>query len=261
MSISQQKRLPSMSTAMKSAFVLSVILVGGWVPAADFTPAKQVRIVLVGDSTVASYPRPPADRPDLTGWGQVLSEFFTDRVMIMNRAVSGRSSKSFIHEGHWKKSLAEKPDYVFIQFGHNDGPGKGPDRATDAAGDYRDYLRQYLAESRAIGAKPILVTPVARRLFPIDPEKDSLTPYVNAMKAVAAEEHVPLIDLHRTSSELFKTLGDEGSADLTASATDRTHFSRKGGMAMAQLIVDQLPAAEPALAAFLKPDAVKTKTP
>ena len=55
-------------------------------------PAPTVRIALIGDSTVASYSRPPADRPDLTGWGQVFGEYFVDRVKVLNHAQSGRSS-------------------------------------------------------------------------------------------------------------------------------------------------------------------------
>lgn len=101
--------------------------------------AEPVRIALIGDSTVASYDKPPADRPTLTGWGQVFGEFFDDSVEISNFALSGRSSKSFLREGHWPKPLAAKPDYVFIQFGHNDEPGKG-DRSTDPTGDYQELL-------------------------------------------------------------------------------------------------------------------------
>jgi len=238
--------------------LLGCLFLSGLLLRADDAPLPQpIRIVLIGDSTVASYPKPPADRPDLTGWGQVLPDFFTDRVTILNRAIGGRSSKSFLREGHWKKALQEKPDYVFIQFGHNDCPGKG-DRSTDPAGDYQDYLRQYIDESRAIGASPILVTSVARRTFSGEKLTDSLTPYVDAMKAVAAEKQVPVIDLHRASSELFQKLGDAGSADLTASAADRTHFSRKGGIVMARLVVEQIPQAEPRLVPYLKPSGEKT---
>ena len=105
-----------------------------------------VRIMLIGDSTVASYPNPPADRPSLTGWGQVLGEFFNDKVRVLNHAVSGHSSKSFVRDGLWKKAMEQQPDYVFIQFGHNDQPGK-VDRSTDANADYQDYLRQYIRDA------------------------------------------------------------------------------------------------------------------
>ncbi len=67
-----------------------------------------LRIALVGDSTVASYPTPPGDRPSLTGWGQVFDEFLSDRVTVLNHAVSGHSSKSFIREGLWQKTLTDR---------------------------------------------------------------------------------------------------------------------------------------------------------
>ncbi|MCA9207024.1 MAG: rhamnogalacturonan acetylesterase [Planctomycetales bacterium] len=211
------------------------------VSAADEPSANRppIRIVMIGDSTMASYPNPPADRPDLTGWGQVFHEFFEPEVTILNRALSGRSSKSFLAEGAWKKALAEKPDYVFIQFGHNDQPGKG-DRATDPNGDFRDNLRRYIRETREARATPILVTPVARRTFQDGKAVTTLTPYAEATLAVASEEKTVVIDLHRASLALYEELGDAASADFSPSVSDRTHFSRKGARAMAKLVAEEL---------------------
>ncbi|HJN10353.1 MAG TPA: glycerophosphodiester phosphodiesterase family protein [Pirellulaceae bacterium] len=217
----------------------------------EYVVARRVRIALVGDSTVASYPNPPDDRPDLTGWGQVLGEFFTPQVEVFNHARSGRSSKSFIREGHWLKTLTLKPDYVFIQFGHNDGPGKG-DRSTDPHGDFRDYLRQYLMDARRNGIRPILVTPMTRRRFQDGKIHSSLGPWVDAMRAVGLQQRVPVVDLHAASVHLLNELGDEGSADLSPSSSDRTHFSRKGAMAMARLVVQSLHDVEPRLATLLR---------
>jgi lysophospholipase L1-like esterase len=213
-----------------------------------------VRIALIGDSTVASYDQPPADRPDLTGWGQVLGEFFDRRVEIRNFALSGRSSKSFIREGRWQPVLDSKPDYLFIQFGHNDQ--HKDDRGTAPDKDFLDFLRQYIDESRAAKITPVLVTPVARRTFDNGTATTTLTPYADAMKKVGREQHVPVIDLHAASFDLFSRLGDEGSADLTASAADRTHFSRKGGRAMARLVAAALPRALPQLISYLNEPAV-----
>jgi lysophospholipase L1-like esterase len=216
------------------------------------TKDKPIRIALIGDSTVASYPNPPADRPDLTGWGQVLGELFQDHVQVANHAASGRSSKSFLREGRWPKVLEGRPDYVFIQFGHNDQPGKG-DRATDAEGDFQDNLKQYVREARQSGAKPILVTPVARRTFQEGKLVSTLGPYAEAMKKVGRETQTPVIDLHAASFNLFADLGDESSAWVSAAANDRTHFSRKGALTIARLVADGLPAAAPELARQLRP--------
>lgn len=207
---------------------------------------EKVRIALIGDSTVASYARPPADRPDLTGWGQVFGELFDERVEVLNFAQSGRSSKSFLREGRWQPVLDAKPDYVLIQFGHNDQPGKG-DRATNPEGDFQDNLKRYISEARQAGAMPILVTPVARRVFAGGKPVTTLTPYANAMHQVGRDTGTPVIDLHRASFELLSKLGDEASRGFSPSDTDRTHFSRKGALAMAKLVADQLPQAAPQL--------------
>lgn len=211
----------------------------------------KVRIALIGDSTVASYAKPPTERPTLTGWGQVLDQYFDDHVVVLNHALSGRSSKSFLAEGKWEPVLKEKPDYVFIQFGHNDQPGKG-DRSTDPKGDYRDNLRRYIRESRKAGAKPILVTPVARRVFENGNPVTTLTPYVEAMQAVAEETSTPIIDLHAVSLALFEKLGDAGSAHFSPATSDRTHFSRDGALAIAGLVAKEIPKVLPELGMLLK---------
>ncbi len=229
------------------------------VPAHDRSTAgapelgSEVRVALIGDSTVASYLHPPADRPDLTGWGQVLGEFFDERVTVNNYAVSGRSSKSFLREGRWRPVLDSKPHFIFIQFGHNDQPGKG-DRATNPDGDFRDNLRRYIRESREVNARPVLVTPVARRTFSGGKPVTSLVPYVEAMHAVARETNTPLVDLHAASFALYEKLGDAGSADLSPASTDRSHFSRKGALAVASLVAAQIPEQVPALRGYLKQD-------
>lgn len=211
---------------------------------------KKIRIVMVGDSTMANL-SPRGDRPDLTGWGQVFGEFFTDRVEILNHAMSGRSSLSFIKEGRWEKALAAKPDWVFIQFGHND---QKPDleRATSADGTFRDNLRKYVDDARQAGARPVLVTPVARRTFSQGKAVSTLGPYADATKAVAKEKGVPLIDLHAFSLVLFEKLGDEGSSDLSASKTDRSHWSRKGAMTVAALVAEAIRDAVPELKGNLR---------
>jgi sialidase-1 len=232
-----------------------VTAVGFWMLSLAAFPTlaveRPIKIAMIGDSTMASYAKPPEDRPTLTGWGQVFGVFFNDKVTVLNHAQSGRSSKSFLREGRWEPVLREKPDFVFIQFGHNDQPGKG-DRTTDPNGDFQDNLRKYIDESLAAGAQPVLVTPVARRIFDQQGKATTtLSPYADAMQKVAAEKKVPLVDLHAASFELFNKLGDAASADLSASARDRTHFSDKGARAVAKLVADQLPKHVPALRGYL----------
>jgi lysophospholipase L1-like esterase len=126
--------------------------------------------------------------------------------------------------------------------------------AVDPATDFQGYLRQYIDEARAAGAKPVLVTPVARRTFVDGKIHTALQPYADAMLKVGKEKSVPVIDLHAAAMELFARLGDQGSADLTAATSDRTHFSRKGALAIAR------PALLPWAAAGLhRPDEPKVK--
>ena len=192
--------------------VIAVAVATASLAAENAASIKPIRIVLVGDSTVASYVKPPKDRPDLTGWGQVFGAFFTDRVTVLNHAQSGASSKSFIREGRWQKALAAKGDYIFVQFGHNDSHTKDGKPAVAPATDFQDYLRQYIDEARAAGAKPVLVTPVARRTFANGKIHTALQPYADAMLKVGREKNVPVIDLHAASMKLFGRLGDQGSA-------------------------------------------------
>ena len=210
---------------------------------------REVRIAVIGDSTVCEYPA----TSNIRGWGHFLAPAFQAHVRVLNLAKSGRSTKTFIKEGLWTKTLAEKPDFVLIQFGHNDSHAKDRPESTDAATDYRDFLRLYIDEARAAGATPVLVTPMHRRSFDKDGKvTQELLPYADAMKVVAKEKQLALVDLHAASGELFQKLGDAGSSDLSCSATDRTHFSEKGAKVMAELVLKTMATVEPRLAALLK---------
>lgn len=216
-----------------------------------------VRIVIVGDSTVAQYPAKDSKR----GWGQFIAEDFRPgTVEVSDLAAPGRSTKSFIKEGRWKKALAEKPDYVLIQFGHNDSHAPSKPEATDPATDYKANLRRYIDESRAIGATPILVTPMVRRTFDAQgrivegqpmPNRP-LAAYAEAMKAVGAEKNVPMIDLYTSSKAQAEKLGPVACLQLASAKSDVTHFNEKGARAMAALVIRGLPAAAPGLAGLLK---------
>jgi len=208
-------------------------------------PARKIRIVLVGDSTVN----------DGGGWGAGFKKLIDDSVECANFAMNGRSSKSFIDEGHWKKALADRADYVLIQFGHNDMPGKGPARETDPKTTYRELMARYVDESRAAGATPVLVTSMTRRNFRDGKVVTLLGDYADAVRALAREKNVPLVDLHARSIELVNRLGQEESDTLgpvVDGRPDRTHLSPKGQAVMARLVVEELRKAVPELGPHLK---------
>ena len=220
---------------------------------------RQVTVVLVGDSTVADY---AADHP-CRGWGQAIAGCFDDRVRVANWARNGRSSKSFRDEGWWDKAMREKPDYVFIQFGHNDNPGKGPERETDPApgGTYRANLQRYVDEARQAGAVPVLVSPTTRRFYDesakIDPAEKNV-PYAEATLAVAKELECPVIDLNTLTRDLFNRLGEEHSHWMQP-VGDRTHFTPPGARRVAGLVIEALRSAAPELAAYLDEDAAQLR--
>jgi len=220
-----------------------------WLSPASASTNNTVVLAIIGDSTVCDYPLTNVNR----GWGMYIQDYFRDSARVINLARSGRSSKSFIADGLWQNTLDAKPDFILIQFGHNDSHGRTEPKATDAATDFRDFLRRYIRESRSIGATPILVTPMHRRTFTQDGNlSDNLKPYADAMKAVAAETKVAVIDLYGKSGELFQRLGDVGSRALANRADDRTHFNERGAKAMADLVMQALLEVEPALKAYSK---------
>ncbi len=206
------------------------------------TETRKIRIVLVGDSTVT----------DTSGWGLGFKQLLTTRAECINTAANGRSSKSFIHEGRWKQALALKGDYYLIQFGHNDQHLKGPDRETDPNTTYRQFMAQYVDEARAIGAHPVLVTCLTRRQWDSAGRINStLTPYVEAVKALAREKRVPLLDLHARSIELCELLGREECNRLSpmkGDQIDNTHLNAQGSAVFGRLVAEELVRVVPSLA-------------
>ena len=218
----------------------------------DASSKKQTTIVLVGDSTVTNS----------AGWGLGFKQFLTDGVQCINVAMGGRSSESFRREGRWTNALALKADYYLIQFGHNNEPGK-PGRSTDMP-TFVSNMLSYVEEAQAIGAKPILVTPLTRRQWDREHPgkiKSSLAPYAEAVRKIAAEKHVPLVDLHARSIELCESLGPEkclefsprkkGEGDSTEDRYDGTHLNDKGHVLFGRLVAEEVRKTVPDLAKLL----------
>ena len=208
---------------------------------------------LVGDSTMADKPKEPAN-PE-TGWGQALPALLKPEAgRVVNYAMNGRSTKSFIDEGRWAKVVAalQPGDFVIIQFGHNDEKADKPAVYAAAGGAYRDNLRRFVREAREHGATPILATPVARRRWSAAGELvETHGEYPAALRAVAAEEKVPLLELNLLTSELERGHGVEGSKRLhlhyaggvyarwPEAVKDDTHFSEYGAARVAALAVQE----------------------
>lgn len=227
----------------------------------------QVRILTIGDSTMADYDEVKnSEEKEKRGWAQMLPYFLTDDVQVDNAARNGRSSKSFYFEFWEKLKETIKPgDYVVIQFGHNDEKNNGQDtdesdpkeRGTAPWSQYRKYLKIYINDVRERGATPVLATPVVRRMFNedgitlsergkhnlieySDVKNDSVMNYVLAMKAVAREMNVPLVDMTALTEELVTKYGPGKSKELIYCQEDNTHLKALGGLMFARLFVNDL---------------------
>jgi pectinesterase len=220
-------------------------------------PPPPIRIVLVGDSTVT----------EDAGWGAGFRKLVTGAVEVVNMAAKGSSSKSFLDDGLWADALAKRGHYYLIQFGHNDEPGKGPERETDPRTTFRSNMARYVDDARAIGAKPILVTSLSRRHYNDDGTiRTTQTPYVEAVRALAVEKKVPLVDLHAISLADAEHAGDEVWADLSPrddrGEVDRTHLNAKGSDVVGRMVVEALRQLVPELADSLvrqQPKAVEAR--
>lgn len=239
-------------------------------------PQEQVTtIYLAGDSTMADYSDnydPGKDymktRYPVMGWGQVFQQFFgkdslqkvsgiikTDSVKVDDRARGGRSTRTFFQEGRWRgiyEDLKEN-DVVLIQFGHNDASEKNPERYVNVEG-YKEFLRLFVKHTREKNAIPVLLTPVARN-YPWENGKlgNIHGEYDPAVKEVARELNVPLVDLNKRSQEFFTQKGKDYVTEnyfmnLPAGKfeaypdgqNDNTHFQPEGAKAVAQLVFDEL---------------------
>jgi lysophospholipase L1-like esterase len=244
------------------------------VMAAHAAAPAPVRVILVGDSTVATK----------NGYGDALCARFTPEVTCVNLAKNGRSSGSFRAEGRWDEVMRLLKDggnfsanYVLVQFGHNDQPGK-PGRSTDLVTEYPVNLAGYVHDVRGAGAVPMLVTPLTRRSFKGPYLHNDLAPWADATRKVAAREHAALLDLNADSHAAVQAMGQE-EADTLAVAPppaslaklstdpnkvepvgpatngfDRTHVGAKGAALFAGMVAREMAAAVPALAPYLKKD-------
>jgi lysophospholipase L1-like esterase len=242
-----------------------------------------VRIILVGDSTVA--PR--------NGWGDGFCADLVPQVTCVNLAKNGRSSSSYRAEGSWdrvmellKRNAEFSSTYVLIQFGHNDQPGK-PGRSTDLATEFPANMRRYVDEVKAAEARPVLITSLTRRIFRNGKVEDSLRPWAEATRKVAEDAGVPVLDLHSESlaavqkmgpveantlaqapppPEIAATAASGNSAPApkapTAAAAepngtpaplfDYTHLGAKGSSVFGRMVASELIQAVPALKGYAR---------
>jgi len=198
-------------------------------------------VFITGDSTVCDQPREPWN-----SWGQMLPRFFGPGIAVANHAQSGESIKSSLGAKRFDKVFSEMKtnDWLFVQFGHNDMK----DKATNALAVYRTNLKKIVAQTRAKGATPVLVTSMERKRNPV---QDTLGGYPQIVRDVAKEDGVALIDLNATSKNLYRALG----ANLDKAFQDGTHHNNYGSYELARCVVEGIRTNVPGLAKLLANDA------
>ena len=215
-------------------------------------------LYLAGDSTVVDQ-----DKEPWAAWGQMLPVFFGPGIVVANEAESGETIRSFVGEHRLDKIVSTlKPgDFLMIQFAHNDQK-----QGTPEATRYTAFLQQYVEAARVHGASVILVTSMNRRAFDANGTiEDTLGGYPQAMRAFAAEQHLPLVDLNSMSKTLFESMGPEGTLKAfvhypantfpgqDAELKDDTHFNSYGAYELARAVVQSMRTQNLSIARFLQP--------
>ncbi len=233
-------------------------LIGIWLVASSFT------IHLMGDSTMAE--KNLANGNPERGWGMMFPNFLDGSIDVINYAQNGRSTKSFIDLGLWDqvKANLKAGDYVFIQFGHNDAKADDPARYAPAYGAYQENLRLFVRTALDAGAHPVLLTPVARRWFKDGKlDRNCHTDYPAAMKQVAEEFGIPLLDITTSTLNWIEALGDTASrpyfmhlepgkyACAPEGKEDNTHTVASGARKVTEIVCDKIREQLPEIAAHL----------
>lgn len=225
-------------------------------------------IFLAGDSTVTDQ-----DLEPWASWGQFITAYLKDQIVIANYAYSGASLSSFKASKRLEKitSLMKKGDYLFIEFGHNDqkqkGAGQGPWL------NYTALLTEFVLAARERGAFPILLTPTERRFFTENEKlKSSHGAYPEAMRKVAVTLGVPLIDLTEITTTLYESWGDEHSKKAFVhypantftgqdiELEDNTHFNGFGANEIALCVLEEIKNKKLDIAKYIK-DEVSSYSP
>lgn len=224
-----------------------------------------VTMFLAGNSTVVDQAEEP-----YAAWGQIIPGYFTEEVVVANYAESGESLSSFIAGRRLNKmlSLIKAGDYAFVEFGHNDQKQSGP--GIGAFTSYTNNLKIFITEVRKKGGNPVLVTSMQRRSFDsLGKIIHTLGDYPEAVRRVAKEENVPLIDLNRVSKIMYEAWGPQESLkafvhfpantfpNQKADLKDNTHFTPFGASQIAKIIIEGIRQNVPALAKHIKPDMPK----
>lgn len=187
--------------------------------------AQSAELYMAGDSIMTDYK--PSEWPQY-GWGQALRSFMKEPKRLHNFARSGWSARRFRESGRWESRIASKlkpGDWVIVSFGHNDmnkRRNKPPKNDYSTTGEYKAFLKCFADDARAKGANIALATSIAHSsgfseingAMKVDGGATGLGSYVVAMRELAAEIGVPLLDLNRYAEANLPKLGMKKAKSL-----------------------------------------------
>jgi lysophospholipase L1-like esterase len=186
----------------------------------------------------------------------MITGFFKPEIAVANNGESGESLRSFITENRLAKvvSVIKPGDYLFIQFGHNDQKEKG--EGVGAMTTYKTTLERIVSQTKERGAIPVLITSMNRRTFDANGRiTNSLGDFPAAVRKVAEEQHVALIDLNAMSKTLYEALGPEASGKLFVPG-DGTHHTDYGSYELAKCVLLGIQQANLPLTKFIRDTAL-----
>ncbi len=235
---------------MKNYVLLSTLLI---ILLFAFKQQEYTTIYIIGDSTAAN--KDKHTFPE-TGWGMAFAKMFNQQVKVDNRALNGRSSKSFKQDmgkdgsiiNHWEPIFENlrRGDYVFIQFGHNDEKVDKPNLGTSLE-EFEQNLIFYINQTKEKGGIPVLLTPIARRKFENGVLIKTHGQYPAVISKIARDMQIPCIDMEDQTTLLVRSYGEEGSKKLflhvdsgdmnyPQGKKDDTHLNTFGANEVAKLV-------------------------
>jgi lysophospholipase L1-like esterase len=251
----------------------STIMASAGAGAIGFEPASCKRassdsstpvVYVIGDSTASVY---EANLYPRTGWAQPLQNYFPPAcAKVQDKALSGRSSKSFLEEGAWTpiNGALHAGDFVLIQFGHNDEKREDTARFTEPFDSFQRYLSTYIDDTLKAGATPILLTPIERNNWSDGKLKSTHGDYPEAVRKLGEMRKLTVVDMtqlthaylerlgQQASTELFMNLAAGESPNYPSGNSDNTHLQEKGARAVADLALAELARQRTALATLLR---------
>ena len=252
--------VPSETTPVETPVPSETTPVETSAPAGELIPFSGT-VYIASDSIADGYDNRPVEGTDVVGWGNIFANYFTSDVTVNNQANLGDSTKSFwydyngdgVGDGQRYKAIYQnitKNDYVIICFGHNDGPANRNDvpvgASSEEEGSYQWYLKyKYIEPALAVGAQPILMTPVVRCFYTngVFTEKDYHLKYAQAVRDLVAEYAekgivIPLIDAQKYTYDLYTGLS-EAEAKKYHATNDTTHYNQAGCERLCEYITEQ----------------------